>query len=78
MKKIIKKKVSPKKKKLVKAKVSKKKGVPKNKNKVEKVMKEFSSGSLHSGSKSGPVVSNKKQAIAIALSEARKASKKKR
>ena len=38
--------------------------------KVNKVMKEFKSGTLHSGSKKGPVVKNRKQAIAIALSEA--------
>lgn len=44
--------------------------------KVPKVMTEFKSGELHSGSKSGPVVTNPKQAIAIALSEARKAGKK--
>lgn len=44
--------------------------------KVEKVMKEYSAGKLHSGSKKGPVVSNKKQAVAIALSEARKAGAK--
>ena len=46
------------------------------KTKVEKVMKEFKSGKLHTGSKKGPVVKSKKQAIAIALSEQRKANKK--
>ena len=40
--------------------------------KVAKVMGEFKSGELHSGSKSGPLVSNPKQAIAISLSEAKK------
>lgn len=40
--------------------------------KVHKVMHEFKHGSLHSGSKSGPKVKNRKQAVAIALSEARK------
>jgi len=40
--------------------------------KVEKVMHEFKAGKLHSGSKSGPEVKDRKQAIAIALSEARK------
>lgn len=43
--------------------------------KVGKVMGEYKAGELHSGSKSGPVVKNPKQAIAIALSEARKAGK---
>ena len=35
------------------------------------VMGEFKNGKLHSGSKSGPVVKNRKQAIAIGLSEQR-------
>jgi hypothetical protein len=39
--------------------------------KVGKVMHEFKHGELHSGSKKGPKVKNPKQAIAIALSEAR-------
>jgi len=43
--------------------------------KVKKVMHEFKEGELHSGSKSGPVVTNPKQGIAIALSEARKGKK---
>ena len=42
--------------------------------KVGKVMGEFKAGTLHSGSKRGPEVTNPKQAIAIGLSEARKAS----
>ena len=37
--------------------------------KVGKVMHEFKVGGLHSG-KGGPVVKNRKQAIAIAMSEA--------
>lgn len=49
---------------------------PKAKAKVEKVMTEFKENKLHSGSKKGPVVSNPKQAIAIGLSEARKAGSK--
>jgi hypothetical protein len=40
--------------------------------KVKKVMHEFGEGKLHSGSKKGPKVKEKKQAVAIALSEARK------
>lgn len=43
--------------------------------KVAKVMREFKSGSLHSGSKKGPQVTSRGQAIAIALSEARKGKK---
>jgi len=42
--------------------------------KISKVMKEYKEGKLHSGSKKGPKVKSKKQAIAIALSEARKKS----
>ncbi len=45
--------------------------------KIEKVMHEYKHGKLHSGSKKGPKVKSKKQAIAIALSEARKAKKRK-
>ena len=40
--------------------------------KIKKVMEEMKEGKLHSGSKSGPKVTNPKQGIAIALSEARK------
>jgi len=42
------------------------------KTKVEKVMGEFKRGTLHTGSKKGPVVKSRKQAIAIALSEQRR------
>lgn len=35
-------------------------------------MEEFQKGDLHSGSKHGPVVKSRKQAIAIMLSEKRK------
>ena len=40
--------------------------------KINKVMGEFKRGELHSGSKKGPEVTSRKQAIAIALSEAGK------
>ncbi len=48
----------------------------KKKSKIEKVMHELKEGKLHSGSKKGPVVTSKKQGIAIALSEARKSGEK--
>jgi hypothetical protein len=44
--------------------------------KVEKVMREYKHGKLHSGSKKGPKVKSRKQAVAIGLSEARKAGEK--
>lgn len=47
----------------------------KSKGKVQKVMHEFKHGELHSGSKKGPKVTNRKQAVAIALSEQKKARK---
>jgi len=47
------------------------------KNKVEKVMHEWKHGELHSGSKHGPVVTSRKQVIAIAISEQRKQGRKK-
>ena len=48
------------------------------KSKIPIVMKEFKAGKLRSGSKKGPKVKSSKQAIAIALSEERKARKKKK
>lgn len=50
--------------------IKKKKTV--DKRKVKYVMEEFKEGKLRSGSKKGPRVTNPEQAIAIALSEARK------
>jgi hypothetical protein len=46
----------------------------KPKNKIEKVMHEFKEGTLRSSA--GPKVKSRKQAIAIALSEQRRAKKK--
>ena len=43
-----------------------------NKGKIKKVLHEFKEGKLHSGSKKGPEVRSRKQAVAIALSEARR------
>lgn len=37
---------------------------------VKDVMHKYKQGTLHSGSKSGPKVTSRKQAIAIAMSEA--------
>jgi hypothetical protein len=42
------------------------------KSKISRVLHEYKQGKLHSGSKSGPKVKSRKQAVAIALSEARK------
>lgn len=46
-----------------------------NSAKVAKVMREYKKGKLHSG-KGGPEVTNPKQALAIAISEAKRAKKK--
>lgn len=43
---------------------------------IKGTMEEFKAGTLHSGSKHGPKVKSRKQAIAIGLSEERKAHKK--
>lgn len=48
----------------------------KGKKKISKVMREYKHDELHSGSKKGPLVSNPKQALAIALNSARKAGAK--
>ena len=43
----------------------------KGEKKIGKVMREYKAGKLHYGSKSGPMVKSRKQAIAIAMSEAK-------
>ncbi len=42
------------------------------KSKIAKVMREYKGGKLHSGSKHGPEVKSRRQALAIALSESRR------
>lgn len=48
------------------------------KRKIKKVMEEYKEGELHSGSDKGPLVNTRRQAVAIALSEARRKMKKKK
>lgn len=50
----------------------------KKEKKIKKVIKEFEHGELHSGSKKGPKVTSKAQALAIGYSEAKEATKKKK
>ena len=49
------------------------KGKPQRREKIEKVMDEFKAGSLNSGAPTGPRVTSRDQAVAIALSEQRRA-----
>lgn len=47
----------------------------KGKTKMAETMHEFKHGQLHSGSKTGPKVKSRKQAIAIGMSQQRKAKR---
>lgn len=58
------------------AKYAKGGAVKKGEQKIGRVMEEFTKGKLHSGSKEGPKVKTTKQAVAIALNEARAAGAK--
>jgi hypothetical protein len=46
--------------------------------KIGKVMHEYKTGMLHSGSKKGPEVTSRRQAVAIAMSEAKMPKKPKK
>lgn len=46
--------------------------------KIGKVMAEWKAGTLNTGSKKGPVVKSRKQAVAIAMSQAGMPKKKKK
>jgi hypothetical protein len=50
----------------------------KKEKKIKKVIKEFDRGELHSGSKKGPVVKSKDQALAIGYAESKKKDKKRK
>ena len=50
----------------------------KGQKKIGKVMHEYKMGELHTGSKAGPIVKSRKQAVAIAMSEAKMPKKRAR
>ena len=57
--------------------VFKKGGMTESQKTISTAMRKFKKGKLHTGSKKGQVVKSRKQAIAIALSEAGKSKKSK-
>jgi len=63
-------------KRRMKSKMDEEKATPAQQKKIEKVMGEFKKGELNSGSKEGPEVTSRKQAVAIALSQAGLSKKK--
>jgi hypothetical protein len=63
-------------KRRMKSKMDEEKATPTQQKKIEKVMGEFKKGELNSGSKEGPEVTSRKQAVAIALSQAGLSKKK--
>lgn len=60
------------------AKLAKVPRTPKAKAKIKLAMEHFKEGEMHSGKKTGPVVTNPKQAIAISLDMARREGKKRK
>lgn len=62
--------------KKMKKKDSKNKTKSSGKAKIKRVMEEFKEGELHSGSKKGPIVTNPKQGLAIAISESKRKKRK--
>jgi hypothetical protein len=74
---VMKKKVFQKDKALFKKAKKIKKSNEAKEDKISKVMHEYKEGDLKSGSKKGPKVKSRKQALAIALAESRRSKKKK-
>jgi hypothetical protein len=48
------------------------KGKLKTQTKIGKTLHEFKQGALHSGSDAGPIVKDKKQALAIAINQSKR------
>ena len=58
--------------------MARRKATPRQKRKVATVMGEYGKGQLRSGSKKGPKVKSRKQAVAIAMSESGQAKSKRK